>query len=93
MNLPLCYMLDLHSNHGGLAIVIVTIIHHIYFQFHCHDHTNLEPIADLCLDIADLLGVHVQHPPLLLLHAVPEQQHHVIEDKIESAIAKVRIMS
>ena len=38
MNLPLCYILDLHSNHGGLAIVIVTIIHHIYFQFHCHDH-------------------------------------------------------
>ena len=34
----LCYILDLHSNHGGLAIVIVTIIHHIYFQFHCHDH-------------------------------------------------------
>ena len=53
--------------------------------------TNLEPIADLCLDVADLLGVHVQHPPLLLLHAVPEQQHHVIEDKIESA--KVRITS
>ena len=38
MNLPLCYILDLHSNHGGLAIVIVTVIHHIYFQFHCHDH-------------------------------------------------------
>ena len=90
MNLPLCYILDLHSNHGGLAIVIVTIIHHIYFQFHCHDH-HLEPIADLCLDVADLLGVHVQHPPLLLLHAVPEQCHHVIEDKEESA--KVRIMS
>ena len=53
--------------------------------------TNLEPIADLCLDVADLLGVHVQHPPLLLLHAVPEQYHHLIEDKIESA--KVRIMS
>ena len=53
--------------------------------------TNLEPIADLCLDVADLLGVHVQHPPLLLLHAVSEQYHHVIEDKIESA--KVRIMS
>ena len=53
--------------------------------------TNLEPIADLCLDVADLLGVHVQHPPLLLLHAVPEQYHHVIEDKKESA--KVRIMS
>ena len=34
----LSYILDLHSNHGGLAIVIVTIIHHIYFQFHCHDH-------------------------------------------------------
>ena len=53
--------------------------------------TNLEPIADLGLDVVDLLGIHVQHPPLLLLHAVPEQQHHVIEDKIESA--KVRIMS
>ena len=53
--------------------------------------TNLKPIADLCLDVADLLGIHVQHPPLLLLHAVPEQQHQVIEDKIESA--KVRIMS
>ena len=53
--------------------------------------TNLEPIADLCLDVADLLCVHIQHPPLLLLHAVPEQYHQVIEDKIKRA--KVRIMS
>lgn len=42
--------------------------------------TDLEPVADLALDVPDLLRLHVQHPPLLLLHAVPEYHHQHYED-------------
>ena len=42
--------------------------------------TDLEPVADLALDVPDLFRLHVQHPPLLLLHAVPESHHQDHKD-------------